>query len=269
MLGRTEALKVSELVGNRRVDINVDIGEGFPYDADLLQFATSANICCGAHAGSEDLTLQAIEFCEQNGIRIGVHPGYPDRGSMGRYPVTVDSERQYLNSIFAQVSWFCRYVKPSYLKPHGSFYNDTAIVLPDDWEVSQRKQPLATRYENGGLFLALYPGTQSLSMLLRVHHLPLMGLEATAHKVLAERAGQPLIREGFADRAYHPNGTLAPRSVPGSVFTDVQEVKAQVAKIAPYVDSICVHGDTENCVEVAEAVYGALLDQGCEVAVDV
>jgi UPF0271 protein len=261
-------LKISEITGQKRIDINVDIGEGFAFDSDLLRFATSANICCGVHAGSEQITLTALALCEEKGIRVGVHPGYPDRASMGRDGVSVEVERRYLTSIFDQVKWFASVTQPAYLKPHGGFYQDTAQLLPPDWEVSQRKQPLATKYENGGLYLALYPGMQSLSMLLRVHHLALMGLEISAHKILAERAGQRLIREGFADRAYQTDGTLVPRGSPGAIHLEIGEVRKQVVKIAPFVDSICVHGDTQNCVEIIEAVYAALFDEGYDIAVD-
>jgi UPF0271 protein len=259
-------LKVSDLVGKRRVDLNVDIGEGFPYDRELLRFATSANVCCGVHAGSAEITLEAAARCREFDVRIGAHPGYPDRASMGRATLAEGHERDYLKSLFDQAEWFVTTIGAAYLKPHGGFYNDTAVVLPHDWEWSMRKQPLATRYENGGIFLAQYPGMQSLMMLLRIYKLPLMGLEATAHKVLSERAGQPLIREGFADRAYLPTGALMPRSQEGAVLKDPLVVKEQVLRLAPFVDSVCLHGDTENCVEFAEQVYGSLVDQGYEVA---
>jgi lactam utilization protein B len=36
--------------------------------------------------------------------------------------------------------------------------------------------------------------------------------------------------------------------------------------LATQVDSICLHGDTENCVEIAETVYAALSDAGFEVS---
>ncbi len=258
-------MKVSDLVGKRKIDLNVDIGEGFGFDADLLKFATSANICCGVHAGSEDATIEAIRKCQDRNVRIGVHPGYPDRNSMGRGSIPDGHGREYIRSIFDQVKWFVSIERPAYLKPHGGFYNDTAQVLPSDWEWSMRKQPLATKYENGGLYLAQYPGLQSLMMLCRIHKLPLMGLETTAHRVLAERAGQPLIREGFADRAYNRDGTLVPRSLPGAVLSDSRQVKEQVIRLAPFADSICLHGDTEDCVEFAETVYSALVDQGYEV----
>ncbi len=33
------------------IDLNADLGEGFPNDRVLLGLVTSASICCGAHAG--------------------------------------------------------------------------------------------------------------------------------------------------------------------------------------------------------------------------
>jgi 5-oxoprolinase (ATP-hydrolysing) subunit A len=211
--------------------------------------------------------MEAAARCRERGIRIGAHPGYPDPGSMGRQSLSIDREREYLKSLFDQVKWFVSAVGATYLKPHGGFYNDTGVVLPPDWEWSHRRQLLATRYENGGVFLAQFPGMQSLMMLLRIHRLPLMGLESTSHLVLAERAGQPLIREGFADRAYTDQGTLVPRSQPDALLTDPLKVQEQVLRLAPSVDSICLHGDTPNCVEFAEIVYRTLVDEGYEIGV--
>jgi UPF0271 protein len=259
-------VRVSELVGKRKIDLNVDIAEGFGHDAELLSFATSANVCCGMHAGSEETAIEAAARCRERNVRVGIHPGYPDRPSMGRGTLSVETERDYLRSLFDQVEWFKTALGGEYLKPHGGFYNDTAVVLPDDWEWSERKQPLASRYETGGLFLAKYPGMQSLIMILRIHQLPLMGLDSTSHRVLALRAGQPLIREGFADRAYREDGTLVPRGEPGAVLSDLGAVREQVIRIAPFVDSICLHGDTPDCVEFAEVVFRTLVDEGYEVS---
>jgi UPF0271 protein len=78
-------------------------------------------------------------------------------------------------------------------------------------------------------------------------------------------AGVPLIREGFADRAYRSDGTLVPRSEAGAVLSDPDEVRRQVLRIAPNADSICVHGDTPGCVEFAELVRKTLVDARYEV----
>ena len=41
------------------IDLNADLGEGAGHDAELMRWITSANICCGAHAG-DALTMGDI-----------------------------------------------------------------------------------------------------------------------------------------------------------------------------------------------------------------
>lgn len=258
-------MRISELVGRRRIDLNVDIGEGFPFDEELLRYASSANICCGEHAGSYELTLATIALCERHRVRIGVHPGYPDRTTLGRASMEPVTQRTYLNSLFAQTKRFLETCRPAYLKPHGAFYNDTAFVLPEDWDAGEADHPERSRYESGGIFLAQHPGAQSLAMMLRIHKLPLMGLPLTAHEVIAGRSGQKMLREGFADRRYKPDGTLVSRSESGAVLTDEREIRAQVLDLAARVDTICLHGDTPDCVEHAEMVAATLAEAGFEV----
>lgn len=261
-------MKVSQIVGRKTIDLNVDIGEGFPFDRDLLSFASSANICCGAHAGSHDLTRETVDLCLQQRVRIGVHPGYPDRESMGRISLKSGQEREYLKSIFDQVTQFIGVAKPSYLKPHGAFYGDTAIVLPDNWRTAVRQSPPpASAYEASGLYLAQFPGVQSLILLLRMYRLPLMGLHATAHKEIATRAGTEIFREGFGDRGYLANGTLIPRGQPGAILSQGESIKEQVLRLAPSVDSICLHGDTPHSLDYAETVFKTLVDAGYGVGV--
>jgi UPF0271 protein len=248
------------------IDLNVDIGEGFAHDAELLKFATSANVCCGVHAGDEELTKHTLELCRKQRVRVGAHPGYPDRANMGRKSMEPGQEREYLRSLFDQLEWFASFAEPAYVKPHGAFYNDTAIVLPTDWQIQKRTRETYMPYDTGGLFLAQYPGIHSLQMMLRIHRLPLLGLPGTSHVQIARRAGQDLIREGFADRRYGEGGTLVPRTEPGSVLQDPEAVRQQVVSLAPHVDSICLHGDTDNCLEFAELVYKTLTDEGYGIA---
>lgn len=258
-------MRVSDIVGRRRIDLNVDIGEGFPFDKELLKFASSANISCGAHAGSLELTRETVALCKHKRVRVGAHPGYPDRGSMGRRPMEVSDQREWLKSVFDQVADFLKIVRPAYLKPHGAFYGETGVALPPDWNEGLSMVDKTTAYDAGGIYLAQFPGVQTLMMMLRINKIPLMGLEATAHRVIAERAGQPLIREGFADRAYQVNGLLVPRGEPGAVYDDQSLVKYQTLRLAKTVDSICLHGDGAHCVEFAELVYTTLKDAGYEV----
>lgn len=255
-------MKISEVVSRHTIDLNVDIGEGFAFDDELLAFASSANICCGEYAGSREITLETIERCIRHRVRIGVHPGYPDREGMGRRHLEPGQERHFLKSVFDQVSWFAKQTQPAYVKPHGAFYNDTAVVLPDNWEYVRRKAWMTSAYDAGGVFLAEFPGIQSLIMILRISKLPLLGLANTAHSTIAVRAKQTLIREGFADRRYGSDGKPLPRSHPAAVLSDPAEIREQVLFLAPKVDSICLHGDTPDCLSYAELIFKTLSDAG-------
>ncbi|HZH99184.1 MAG TPA: LamB/YcsF family protein [Fimbriimonadaceae bacterium] len=237
----------------RRIDLNVDIGEGFPNDEALLEFATSANICCGEHAGSWDLTMKTIELCSSREIRIGMHPGTPHRESMGRKPIELKELAGFEESLKLQAKRFMGAVEPKYIKPHGAWYNELTATEPQDWDVYASCV---------GLLIGLVIGTG----------LPVMMLPASQTSRAILHAGyeagwkNPLILEGFADRAYAPAGNLVPRSKPGAVLEDTEEIRAQVLRLAPVVDSICLHGDTPDCVSLAELVKGTLLDSGYEVA---
>jgi UPF0271 protein len=233
----------------------VDLGEGFAFDQALMEFATSVNICLGVHAGSPALTRKTIELASERNLRWGLHPGYPDRTTMGRAPIELQFARTYLQSIFEQVLEWSDFGFPDYLKPHGAFYNDTAVPMPDEW-------PHGPKSEETSLFLNQFPGVNSLGMLLRMRKLPLMGMSGTAHETIASRYGHGFIREGFADRRYGARNRLLPRSSPDSLLKDTYEIKEQVLRLATTVDSICVHGDTLEAVEVAATVRRTLEDAG-------
>ena len=75
-----------------------------------------------------------------------------------------------------------------------------------------------------------------------------------------EAAGLQTAGEAFADRAYRSDGTLVPRTEPGAVIHDPEEVLARVVGLAarPDVDTICVHGDTPGAAELASKIRAAL-----------
>ncbi|MBI5708312.1 MAG: LamB/YcsF family protein [Armatimonadetes bacterium] len=231
----------------RKVDLNVDIGEGFPYDEALLEFASSANVCCGEHAGSWDLTLETIELCRRKGVRIGMHPGFPDRESMGRRMPEEDELKNWNLSLLRQIARFLVTGAAQYVKPHGAWYN---LLAMSEAELSaSREQAVHAR----------------TVVLADVSGLPFVLLGASELVGALRMTGRKVIEEGFADRAYLPNGTLMPRSEPGAVLHDPKEIAAQVLRLAPEVDSICLHGDTPGCLEFAEMVHRTLEDSGYEV----
>ena len=68
----------------KKIDLNADIAEGFPFDESLLKLLSSANIACGLHAGGAKEMQSAVRFAKENQVRIGAHPGFPDRENFGR-----------------------------------------------------------------------------------------------------------------------------------------------------------------------------------------
>lgn len=66
------------------IDLNSDLGEGDPYDDELLQIVSSCNIACGGHAGDADTMAATVRAALINGVCVGAHPAYPDRDGFGR-----------------------------------------------------------------------------------------------------------------------------------------------------------------------------------------
>jgi UPF0271 protein len=94
----------------------------------------------------------------------------------------------------------------------------------------------------------------------------------------AADAGLRFVPEAFADRRYLADGSLQPRSEPGSVLGDASAAAAQAVSIAGgsvtaadgsrvelRAESICCHGDTPGAVEIAAAARAAL--EGAGVAI--
>jgi UPF0271 protein len=110
--------------------------------------------------------------------------------------------------------------------------------------------------------------------------MPVLGLPGSLWLELAEKAGLRPVAEAFADRAYTREGTLVPRSEPGAVLHDAEQIAERCVRLAtshevvsvdgtvvPMTpDSICVHGDTAGAAVIARAVRGALEAAGLRVA---
>ncbi len=224
-----------------RIDLNADVAES-PDDLALLDVVTSANVCCGAYAGSEELMLDACERAAERGVVVGAQVGYPDREGFGRRPQEpTDDElvatlREQLD-LLAEVADAVG-TRVAYVKPHGALYN---TVVHDERQAAAVVDAVAP------------------------YGLPLLGLPGAASLRLAAADGLQVVTEGFADRAYTPDGLLVPRSESGAVLTDAASVADQALRLAPQVDSLCVHGDSPGALDLARAVRAALADAGHEV----
>ena len=52
------------------IDLNADLGEGAGFDAELMLLVTSANVCCGLHAGEPATSRETLELARLNGVAV-------------------------------------------------------------------------------------------------------------------------------------------------------------------------------------------------------
>ncbi len=217
------------------IDLNADLGEGAGHDAELMRWITSANICCGAHAGGPEEMRATVELAQRQGVVIGAHPGYADRANFGR--VALELEPHAVKSLcFRQIAALVMAgAEVQYLKPHGALYHAAMRDEGTAWGVAQAAEAFS---------------------------LPCVGLPGSQ----LEKACEVYIAEGFADRRYRPDGSLVPRDRPDAMIEDVGEAMEQVEWLMRErgIRSICVHGDNPAALEFVRVIRDGLLAKGHE-----
>ena len=240
------------------IDLNADLGEGDPYDEQLLAIVSSCNIACGGHAGDRETMVATVQMAIANGVSVGAHPGYPDREGFGRVSRYLAGDALYqslteqltaLVDITAQLG-----TRLSHVKPHGALYND-AVSDKSLADVIAR-------------VTAELPGSPRL-----------VGMANTELQFAADRHGLAFVAEAFADRAYEPDGTLVSRAEPGAVHSEISTVTTQAFGLAEQgrvtarngdvihvqADTLCIHGDTPGAAFAARAVRDVLESHGVEI----
>jgi len=240
------------------IDLNADLGEGAPWDDELLQLVSSCNIACGGHAGDAASMAATVRSALANGVAVGAHPGYPDREGFGRVSGFLDGDALY-ESLTEQVTALADIAadlgaRLAHIKPHGALYND-AVGNRALADIIARVTAEA-------------PGAPAF-----------MGMANTELQAAAERHGLRFIAEGFVDRAYEPDGTLVSRKEPGAVHAELAVVTTQAVRLAEQgevtarngdlvrvrAESLCIHGDTPGAAAVARAVRDVLECHGVEI----
>jgi len=217
------------------INLNSDLAEGAGHDEEILANIDSANVSCGVHAGSLGETIRVCRRCAELGVEIGAHPGYDDRKNYGRVETGIGLA-DYEALVAAQVAAIASVGPIAYVKAHGALYHRAQA----DPEAAAALARVAARH---GVGLVGQPG---------------FGILAAA-----ARAGLPGYREGFADRAYLPDGRLRPRGEPGAVL-EPDEAVMQAIRLARSgdFDTLCVHGDSPGSERVAAAVRAGLREAG-------
>lgn len=228
------------------MDINCDLGESvnFSRDEALMPYLCSVNIACGFHAGNADIMKKTIENALKYGLKIGAHPGFHDKPNFGRKEMEISpGEIRDLISLQLEALYTLTHTL-HHIKPHGALYNMAA------------RRPDYARAIAEAAF-AFDP------------RLNLYGLSGSCSIEEAEKAGLKTYPEVFADRAYLSDGSLAPRNRQGAVLRDKKTIQKQISQLvkglpvdtldgSPVLlkaETICIHSDTENAVEIARWVW--------------
>ena len=244
------------------ININCDLGEKSKFhsidnDPALLNIVNSANIACGYHAGDEETMKTVIKISNKNSVSIGAHPSFNDPENFGRKRINLNSSEikklivdQYeiLQNIAIKHN-----EEVTHIKPHGALNN----MACEDLELSNILAN--TIYEINKDIIYLVPTGSKM-------------------EIAAKKLNMNVASEIFADRNYEDNGNLISRSRPNALILDPKNEKKHVLnmvknqalnclsgkQIPCEIDSICIHGDNNNSLNIAKSIKGNLLESGLE-----
>jgi 5-oxoprolinase (ATP-hydrolysing) subunit A len=232
--------------------INCDMGESFGLykmgdDEGMMPHITIANVACGFHASDPTVMARTVRLAKQHNVKVGAHPSLPDLQGFGRREMKMRPE-ELTDCIVYQVGALSGFLEREgmqlfHVKPHGSLYGMAAKSL----EVAKAVADAA-----------------------KVFNVPVLGMAGTLHEQVYTAEGLEFISEYYADLDYADDGSLiitrehravdpkraavrALRAVKQGVAESVNGNEVQVRA-----DCICVHSDTPNAVEVAQAVKTAV-----------
>jgi UPF0271 protein len=217
------------------------MGEGAPAEPEIWPLIDAANVACGGHAGDVQSMREAVRRAREHGVAIGAHPSYPDRANFGRTSMKMDPAA-LRESLIEQISSLAAITPLRHVKAHGALYND-----------AHRDRALAE------------------VLLDASGNLPIVCSASSQMAVVARERGIRVIREAFADRRYEPDGSLTPRSIPGSLLS-IEEAAAQAhllavegvviardgSRIAIAGDTLCIHADMAGSAERLRAIRSVL-----------
>jgi UPF0271 protein len=245
---------------SKTINLNADIAEGWGAysigkDVELMKIIKSASVACGFHAGDPSNMHRLCMLAKQEGVSVGVHPGFNDLWGFGRRriqmrPVDLEYMVAYqIGALQAMASYAG--LEVTHLKPHGALNNMAA--------------------EDEGYAMAIGRAIKTVDP--KIIYVALYGSEM---EKAAVKLGLPLARESFPDRLYDDDGNLASRTNPGVVLKDPKAAAEQAVRMAGDgeiiarngkkikidVHTLCVHGDEATGVAVARAIHEALAAAG-------
>ena len=234
------------------VAINCDMGESYGLyamgdDKAMMPLISLANVACGFHGSDPNHMRDTVALAKEHKVKVGAHPSLPDLQGFGRREMKIERE-ELANIIIYQVGALSGFLKTegvelNHIKPHGALYG------------------MAARMEDVA---------HAVCDAADVYKVPLLGMVNTCHEKIYTERGHKFIAEYYADLFYRDDGGLIitrehepvdPDDAGARALRAIEEGKTKStggADVEVRADCICVHSDTPNAVEVAQAVRKAV-----------
>ena len=234
--------------------LNCDMGESFGIyragnDEEIMPLIDIANVACGFHASDPNHMRKTVELAKKNKVKVGAHPSFPDLQGFGRREMKMprqDIKSMIMYQVGALKSFLDEQGMPlNHIKPHGSLY---VMAAKDD------------------------NMAHAIADAVETFNVPVFGMANTSHeKVYKDERGLDFIAEFYADLDYDENGKLViakgknakydAKIAADRVMRALSEKKVTntVGKdIDVGCDTICVHSDTPNAVEIIKGIKSAI-----------
>ena len=241
------------------IDINCDMGESFGKytkgrDPEVMPYVTTANIAAGFHAGDPHVMRRTVALADEHDVTIGVHPGLPDKLGFGRRTMDASPEevRDYVVYQLGALRAFADQLGADFqhVKPHGAMY-----TMLSESEAHAR---------------AVVEGVLEVD-----EDLIYLATDTNVYEVAREYPIRAAY-EGYVDLDYRQDCSVVipkdktardPDLVADRFFSiategTVETPEGEVLDVPA--DSICVHGDTPNVVEILQEIHGRLDDEDVE-----
>ena len=247
----------------RAVDVNCDLGESYGvyrlgWDEEILSLISSANIACGFHAGDPHVMRKTVALAKAKGVKVGAHPGLPDLLGFGRRTLQV-SPAELKDMVTYQIGALKAFVEAAGMKLQHLLQHGILTKMVEEDEALGRAVLESIQEVDPGLLYIALEGTYLLRM--------------------AKEMGIKIVKTAFADRAYDHQKRLVSRKIPGSVFHDMKRVEERIEQLVTTgtiktiegetlpieFDSIMLHGDNPDALQLAKTVSGTLKRLGVQI----
>lgn len=240
----------------RTIDVNADAGEGFGNwsfgsDAELIPLVSSVDIACGWHAGDPAIMRRSVQLAKEHGVALGAHPGFPDLLGFGRRMIEATHD-EVVDMVTYQVGALMAFAEQegmrlSHVKPHSKLY--VAIARDEDLMCKVADAVLQLQDD---LIMFMLAGA------------PAENLKKRGYRTCAEVA---------VDMDYADDGRLLIENKPAWKDPEYVANKALQAaqnfvettgggRLEFQIDTMCIHGDRPNCVDIATAIRSSFEREG-------